>query len=170
MIPLMPCGWMTYQRPESSTMFYSIASFEMNAKEDLAKAIADHWQAAGVAKTVFFDYGGLKDTADYVLSTRLNQLKYKGYLISYGLSVEGPLLWFFGFPGGHSRVDLDLALDLQDKAGKSVWQKRISEEWSVTQGLYYNMGRDMEGAALCLRRGLDAAISDPALQNALSKR
>jgi hypothetical protein len=167
LIPVMPCGWGTYERPEGKVLV-SIGSFEMNAKEDIAKAIAKHWQAAGVAKTVFFDSGGLKDTTDYVLSTRLNRLEYKGVVISYGLSACGPLLSFFGLPAGHSRVNLDMSLDLQDKAGKSVWKKQISEEWGVTQGFYYNMGRDMMGAAICLRRGLDAA-NDASLQDAISK-
>jgi hypothetical protein len=155
MIPVMPFGWVDYHRPEAAKMFFSIADFRARIDEDLPKAIATHLQQAGIAKNVFFDYGGLADTADYVLRIEVLESKYHGRLISYGLSVYGPILWFIGLPGGTSSTTLDLKLNLVNKAGETIWSENLKQEWSVTQGLYYGMGRDMEGLALSLQSGLE---------------
>lgn len=160
MVPLMPYGWVDYNRPESATMFFSITKFDCNISEDIAKAIADHFQQAGVAKTVFFDYGGLADTADYTLHSTIKNSIYKGKMYSYCLSVFGPCLWIFGLPAGQSRVDLEINLELKDKQGNVVWNDILKGSWKTTQGMYYNMGRDMEGLARSLQQSLDYTLTN----------
>jgi hypothetical protein len=34
----------------------------------------------------------------------------------------------------------------------------IKEKWGITQGLYYEIGRDMEGLALSLQNGLQEIL------------
>ena len=155
LIPLMPYGWCEYNRPEASRMFFSIASFELDVKEDVAKAIAEHLQQAGLAKRVFFDYGGLVETADYVLETDVKRSTYRGKVISYGLSAYGPLLWFFGLPGGTSRVELEIDMRMRNRSGTEVWSHTLTGNSRVVQSLYYNMGEDMEGVAVSLQEGLE---------------
>lgn len=158
LIPVVPFGWVDYNRPEAAKMFFSINEFRARVDEDLPKAIAKHLQEAGIARNIFFDYGGLSSSADYVLKTEILETKYHGRLISYGLSVYGPLLWFFGLPGGTSNISLVLKMDLENKNGETVWSEKIDQEWGVTQGLYYEMGRDMEGLAISLQNGLQEVL------------
>jgi hypothetical protein len=91
-------------------------------------------------------------------------------VISYGLSVYGPLLWFFGLPAGTSNVNLVIDLTLKDRRGKVVWTETLASQGGFTQGLYYNMGRDMEGLARGLQTTLDAALRRQALPPAGSAR
>ncbi len=158
MIPVMPLGWATYERPEAAQMFMSIASYDSSPYEDIPKAIAQHLKESRYAKTVFFDYGGLAETADYVLQTELRTARYDGKIFSYGLSVYGPLLWIFGLPAGASDVTLALEFVLLDKAGEVVWRESVEETGGYVQGLYYNMGQDMEWLPRCVQRGLDRAL------------
>ncbi len=59
-----------------------------------------------------------------VLST-----KYDGYLFSYGLSVYGPLLWFFFFPATYVSNDLGLQLQLVDmKTQQVLWEESYKKE------------------------------------------
>lgn len=170
LIPLAPFGFVDYYRPEAARTFFSIADFRARMDEDLSKAIAKHLQQAGVARNVFFDYGGLANTADYVLKTEILESTYHGRVISYGLSAFGPLLWFIGLPGGTSGTELILKLDLENKERKTIWSKQINQQWEVTQGLYYNMGRDMEGLAISLQNGLLNVLSNDPPNIAMSLR
>jgi len=157
-VPLMPFGWVDYYRPEASRTFNTIGMFNMDMEEDLAQAIAFHWQEAGVAKRVFFDFGGMVDQVDYVLESTLKESHYHGKIFTYGLSFIGPVLWVVGLPTGHSKVKFNLQLELKDRNGDVVWRDSIVENWSIIQGLYYNKGRDMEGLSINLQRGLDKSL------------
>jgi hypothetical protein len=158
LLPLCPIGWVTYERPEASQMFMSIREYRMDAREDLSKAIAMHLEKAGVAKTVFFDQGGLAGQADYVLTPRVSETKYKGKIYSYGISVLCPYLWLLGLPAGSSKVDLSLDLLLRGKDGQDIWKATVTGQTSLLQGFYYGWGRDMEGLSQEVQRGLEREL------------
>jgi hypothetical protein len=160
MIPLMPFGWVNYERPEAASMFNTIREFDANLTEDIPKAIAQHLQRAGYARDVFFDYGANAPSADYTLETDLRETRYEGKIYSYGLSVFGPLLWLIGLPAGSSHVTLTLDLRLKDAAGQDVWTQVLHAREGRVQGLYYGWGRDMEGLARALQGSLGRLVGD----------
>jgi hypothetical protein len=157
-VPLFPFGWVTYERPEAASTFISIRQFNMNASEDIAKAIAQHIERAGYVKSAFFDYGGGISQADYVLETDLRSTRYEGSLYTYCISIMGAYLWFFGLPAGSSTVDLWIDLRLKNLNGNTVWSHSFKGSHDFVQGLYYGFGRDMEPLALSLQAGLDEAL------------
>jgi len=158
LVPLAPWGPVNFDRPESAVMFVTIGRFDSKIPEELSKAVAQHMKMAGVAQSVFFDYGGGTDKADYTLEIDLTKSQYHGRVLTYGLSVLGPLPWFVGFPVGTSEVLLTMNLKLKDRTGQTVWSQTVDQQWQVVQGMYYNMGRDMEGLARSLQSGLDETL------------
>ena len=113
MIPVMPCGWQTFDAPEGSPMHMTTGQW-LNYKptEDYAKALAEDLQKTGLFTDAFFDY---RSTAsDYAVKGKIVSTKYHGVIFSYGLSVYGPLLWVFGFPAATASNELALELSLVD--------------------------------------------------------
>lgn len=157
-IPLVPYGTIKYDRPEASRMFMTIGSFEMEACEDVSKAVATHFQKAGFARNVFFDYGGLRDQADYTIEIDMRKMQYEGRLYTYCVSFLAGYLHIFGIPMGKSMVHLDMDMTMYDRDGNKVWEHEVKDDWSIKQGLYYGNGRDMEGVADTLYTGLNDAV------------
>lgn len=123
MIPAFPCGWQTYNTPEGVPMHITSAMW-MNYKptEDYAKALAEDLRKTGLFAEASFDYS--KGNGDYIVSAKILNTRYKGYVISYGLSVYGPMLWLFGFPAGTVSNELTVELSLADpKTNKSLFSK-----------------------------------------------
>lgn len=161
LIPLSPGGYGTYERPDAARMFNTIAAFEFTPAEDLAKAAAYSLRKSNLFADAFFTYGGEKDKADFLLKGRIYSTTYNGFMITYGLSIEGPLLWLFGLPAGNSHNELDLELTLTDaQTGRSVWSKRSKLETSVVQGLYYNFGHDVRGYSKLMQDIMNDSIND----------
>ena len=114
MIPGIPgFGWANYDVPEGQAMHMN-SGLWVNYKpsEDYAKALAQELEEAKVFKEAYFDFK--KGDSDYVIKGTILSTKYKGTLISYGLSVYGPLLWLVGFPAGTVSNELSLALSCVD--------------------------------------------------------
>jgi len=161
MIPLSPGGFCTYQRPDAARMFNSIVQFEFSPSEDLAKAAALSLRNSQLFSDAFFTFGGDKERADFVLEGELTDATYHGTLITYGLSVYGPLLWFFGLPCGTSSNDLTIGMSLKEvSSGKVVWSRRFTETDRVVQGLYYNMGHDVIAYSTMTQNMLNQAVKD----------
>jgi curli biogenesis system outer membrane secretion channel CsgG len=122
-IPIMPFGWQTLNSPEGITM-HTTSGMWLNYKptEDYPKALAEDLRNTGLFSDAFFDFR--KSTSDYAVKGKIISTKYKGTIISYGLSVYGPLLWFVGFPSGTTYNDLSLDLSLVDsKSNKVIFSK-----------------------------------------------
>lgn len=167
-IPLMPWGWIEHERPEAARQFLSIGEFQADLREDIPKAIAQHWGEAGIARVVSFDQGLLADYADYKLKTTLNKTTYYGRSISYCLSFFAGYIHIFGMPSGSFNVRTDIDLILEDKSGKEVWGGKIKDDHFMWASIYYNYGADMEGLALSLQKGLEALA--PEVVEALAAR
>ena len=122
-IPLMPCGWQHLNSPEGIQMHMN-STMWVNYKptEDYPKALAEDLRNTGLFSDAFFDFR--RESGDYAVKGKILNTKYDGYLISYGLSIEGPLLWIIGFPCGSTRNELSLELSLVDaKTDKTIFSK-----------------------------------------------
>ncbi len=160
MIPLVPYATAHVDRPEAVERFMTMGKFQFNAREDIPKAVAQHFQEAGIAKSVFFDYGGGVTSADYVLETELIETRWDAWMTFYMLGPPGDLLWWLGLPAGSSSFHLHLNLRLKDKSEKVVWESSVIEDWKIYQSLYYNLRRDTEGIAITLQSGLDRMLAE----------
>ena len=161
LIPLMPFGYVNYERPDAARMFNSIGQFDFTPSEDLAKAAALSLRESNLFKDAFFTFGGDKDRADLVFEGEIISTTYRGTRWTYGLSIEGPLLWTIGLPLGTSRNDLALKLVVKDiSTGKPLWEKTYERESKIIQGLYYNLGHDVRGYSYMTQDIMNDAVED----------
>ena len=144
LIPLMPFGYGVYERPDAARMFNTVSEFEFNPSEDLAKAAALSLRESRLFKDAFFTFGGEKDKAELLFEGEIISTTYHGTMWTYGLSIEGPLLWIFGLPAGTSRNDLAMKMVVTDQStGKRLWEKTYEKSDKIIQGLYYRYGHDV---------------------------
>lgn len=157
LIPLMPFGQAQYTRPDSARMFNTIAEFEFNPSEDLAKAVVTSLRRSNIFENVFFTYGGQE--TDLLIKGNILSTDYEGKIYSYGLSVYGPLLWFFGLPCGSSNNKINLELYLNKADTKELlWSYSFDKERRVVQGLYYSWGYDVKAYSDIMEEGMNEAI------------
>ena len=119
MIPLVPYSSATYSVPEGQQMHVTSGLWtNYKPTEDFAKALASELQNAHMFKEVYFDFK--KGSSDVVVRGKILSTKYEGTIISYGLSVEGPLLWFLGLPSGTVTNELSVELSCVDSKSDQV--------------------------------------------------
>ncbi len=161
LVPLMPFGWIDYDRPDGARMFMTIAEFDCDASEDLAKAAAFSLRKSGLFQDAFFTFGGDKEKADYLLEAELFSSHYKGTLYSYGVSVFCPYLWFFGLPAGSSYNELTMTLTMTDlSTGRPIWEKKYDVNRKTIQGFYYNWGDDVRAYSGLMQDIMNDAVKD----------
>jgi hypothetical protein len=164
LIPLVPFGWMTFDTPEGPDKHLTSGEWNFRPPEDIAKAIAQDLQNLGLFREAFFGYR--PSDGDLILRSQLHSTRYNAKMLSYGLSIEGPLLWFIGLPVGTYSNELRLELRLEDRAtGKLVWSGGV-EELDGGAVWLYALGADFHYDSL-LKRGLRRAFAD--LESQLAK-
>jgi hypothetical protein len=171
-IPGVPFGWMTYERPEAARTFNSLVEYRFQLDEDLGKAATRSFEESKIFRRAYFTLGGDLSEADLVLRGTARRTRYYGRVISYCLSFYGPLLWYFGLPAGTSTNDVEIVLSLQDKSSRELWSYHFTDSASITQGLYYNFGNDAMNFSVLTQEAMNAALRDltqrmPAIQIAL---
>lgn len=145
LIPLVPYGYMRYDQPEAGSMYLTHASYQIRPSEDLAKALVADIKNSGMFEEVFYTEREKPD-AELAIEGTISSTNYDGKLITYCLSVYGPLLWFFGLPAGHATNTLALDVQLVSiKDGEVIWKNSYSKELKKTIGLYYNWGEEFSG-------------------------
>jgi hypothetical protein len=167
LIPLMPFSWINYDRPDGANGFLFHDSYNFRPPEDLAHAAVTELQQDKFFEEVFFTERAHEPNVDLVLTGQIDEARYDAKVISYGLSVEGPLLWLFGFPAGTTHNGLRLTITLRrarDAQSPPLWSYTITGDWGATVGCYYNWGADFDGMPLILKNGLHNAMSDLATQ------
>jgi hypothetical protein len=174
LIPLMPFGWLDYERPEAAHMFMTISSFGFDLDEDLGKAATRSLTDSTLFKRAYFTLGGELREADVVFQGVARSTRYDGKIYSYGLSVVGPLLWIFGLPLGSSKVSIDYGFELADRNGNIVWTHDFRGARSVVQGHYYNWGTDMLALSQLTQEALDSTMASldealPSIEMKLSR-
>jgi len=141
-IPLMPFGWQNLNSPEGIQMHITSGMW-INYKptEDYPKALAEDLKKTGLFSDAFFDFRA--SASDYSVKGKILNTKYRGTIISYGLSVYGPLLWIVGFPCGTSHNDLALELSLVDsKSNKVLFTKEYNATPRGNVSFLYYMAND----------------------------
>jgi hypothetical protein len=158
LIPLFPCGWGNYDRPDAARSFPTILEFEVTPTEDLPKATATSLRRSNLFKEAAFSHR--KEATDYTLAGRIKTFAYRGKVWSWGLSVYGSYLWVLGAPAAVSENEIEVELELLDKNGKIVWEYTIRKANSMWQWLYYRFGHDCKMFAILYQDGMNAALTD----------
>lgn len=158
LVPLFPYGWADYERPDAAAMFASIAKYDVTPAEDLAKATATSLRRSGLFTDAFFTMGGEKDRADFVVSGRIKVMRHSGKMLTYGLSVFGPLLWYVGAPAAKCDNVIALELEMRNKEGKIVWECTIDRQDALWIWLYHRMGWDCKAFASMYQDAMNAAL------------
>lgn len=143
MIPLVPFGWCDYSTPEGGSMkLNSSTVWLFKPTEDLAKAAAEELQASSLFKEVF--YTQRASEGDLIFLGTVNSTRYSGTTISYGLSVYGPLLWFFGLPCGSIHNELEVRFNLVDRDNKVLWSNEYKRNYDKSPVIFYSLPSDFQ--------------------------
>jgi hypothetical protein len=137
----MPFGYQDLNQPEGQNMHIMSGLWQFKPTEDIAKALAAELQSRHIFRDAFFTFR--ESDAELVLQGTLKSTRYNGKLITYGLSVYGPMLWFFGFPAGAVSNELTLKLRLVDRSSQnSIWEKEYRGQHDTGAFWIYAMPED----------------------------
>jgi hypothetical protein len=144
MLPLAPFGYQNLSSPETTVRHVNSGLWvNFNPKDDFAKAMVEELNVSGKFKDVFFS-NSIKDS-EYYISGELLITDYNGKLISYGLSIYGPLLWYIGFPATYVSNDLEVKLSLMDsKSKKVIFTKTYKASNYSKVGWIYSLPNDFQ--------------------------
>jgi hypothetical protein len=141
-LPLSPFGYQNLSSPETVQMHANSGLWiNFNPKEDFAKALVEELNASGAFREVFFSTS-TRDS-EYYISGEIVSTDYNAKLFSYGLSIYGPLLWYFGLPATHVANDLEVKLSLMNsKTRKEVFTKNYRADHYGKTGWIYSLPSD----------------------------
>jgi len=135
LIPLMPYGWQDLKTPEGVQMHLNSGLWLFRPAEDFAKAIAEELNNSRIFKEVFFT--NRPSEGDLIFKGEIKSMAYDGKMITYCLSVYGPVLWLIGFPATYIQNTLGLALQLVDsKTNEVLWQATYEKKEAHTSWIY----------------------------------
>lgn len=155
LIPLVPFGTISYDRPDGANGFLFHASYNFRPSEDFARAVVEELKQNNYFDEVFVTQRQNEPAVDLIISGKIKEAKYNGKLISYGLSAYGPMLWFVGLPAGTTHNAINLSLEMRRASDNVVvWTHDIKGEWDKTVGMYYNWAADFDGYPVILSEGL----------------
>jgi len=160
LVPILPAfGWCNYSTPETAPAHITTGAWaNYRPVDDYAKALAQELEAANLFKEAFYDTK--KGESDFVIQGKILDTTYKGTIISYGLSVYGPMLWIFGLPAGTCSNELALQIDCVERAtNKTVFSKTYTADKYKKTFWIYNLANDFEYAAL-LKSVYKQAVED----------
>lgn len=158
-VPLVPYGTAHYDRPEDADYFYSIDGFDSNLSEDLSQAVAKHMEHSGFVSRAVFDFGEETDEADLICEIEIHEASLDFRRLTYGLSILSYPLYLLGLPAAHQDLNMVLDLRLKKPDGRLIWAGHMHDHWRVSQGFYYNRGKDINGFAIMLQRNLEDMLS-----------
>lgn len=162
LIPLVPFGTANFETPEGVQQHVTSGLWQFRPDEDFAQAVAEEIENARVFRETFVS--NRASDGDLVLMGEIASTKYEGKMISYGLSVYGPLLWFIGLPAATVSNQLELRLRLaRTPDDPPLWTHTIIGEVGGTSWLYA-MKPDFQYDEL-LKQGMQEAI--PSLAKAV---
>jgi hypothetical protein len=167
--PLVPCGWITYERPETARgadeMFptqndpKAVRFFAMNPARDLPTAVAAELRRTNLFPNAEFRADRVGGKGAWTLSVTINRFAWTVANWTYGLSVFGGIPAYFGAPYAHSLVRIDLDLVLRDPAGAPVWTGKVAGDLRKEHRLYHHFGFDVRDFARLPARELAGAIA-----------
>lgn len=160
LVPVVPFGWMDYDRPELASSFMTVSAYTADPTEDFPQALVKSLKEANLFQEVFFTYGSDLEKADLLMAGEVVSTHYNGKYWSWCLSVVGSELGaVFGLPKYTSENKIEINLAIKNVKGeRNLWAYTFAKSWSINQGYYYKRGRDMEGYPQLLQEGLTRAI------------
>lgn len=161
MIPLFPFGWADFETPEGVQRHVTSGLWQFRPSDDFARAIAEEVENARIFREAFVS--NRASEGDLVLLCKIRSTKYEGKILSYGLSVYGPLLWLIGLPAAtaSNQIEIELAL-AKNPSSPPIWSHVIRGQKSHTSWIYV-MRPDFEYDVL-LKEGIKEAM--PSLKEA----
>jgi len=161
LIPLMPFGWHTMRHPEQSGEFATLSQFDFSPAEDLAVASAISLRTSNLFAKVERVRDPNKCDCTYLWKTKLRNTYYRGYILTYCLSVFIPPFWVIGFPDGLSTAELDVDFELVERAtGRVVWSFRNELGDSLWHWLYARVGADADLYARMMKYAMARSLAD----------
>lgn len=157
LLPLMPYGWVTYDRPEAAGIFLTVDSFEFTPSEELAKAAALSLRRSNLFKDAFFTFGGEKEKAELVLYGTILSTRYDGCIWSYGTSIACPYIWMLGAPCGTVENTLAVRFELK-RGGDSIWSYSGVKKEKTLLGVYYHYGDDCRAYSGMMQQIMNEAL------------
>ncbi|MCG6142762.1 hypothetical protein [Leptospira mtsangambouensis] len=73
---------------------------------------------------------------DYTIHGVLNKSYCERNIYTYGLSIYGVLLWYFGAPAMSNECEIDLKIFFNDSKNKQLFSKTYSKKQSLNVGFY----------------------------------
>ena len=92
LVPLVPFGFVSYERPGAARFFNTLREYDFTLDEDLAKAAARSCEISGLFKRAYFTSGGETREADYLLEASVERFHYDGKILTYGVLFGGQLM------------------------------------------------------------------------------
>lgn len=148
LIPLMPLGWANLNIPEGQQMhIFSGLWTNYKPTEDYAKALAEEMGSAKIFEEAYFDFK--KGNSDIIIRGKILNTRYEGTILSYGLSVYGPLLWLVGFPAGTASNQLSVEMNCVDaKSNEVIFSKIYTAAPYEEIGWIYAMPNDFNYSSM----------------------
>jgi hypothetical protein len=161
MIPLMPYGYIQYDRPEQAEMMMTVEKFNFAPAVELARAAAYSLKHSGAFADVLMSAGsGTKTDADYEFNGIIISTRYTGKPFSYGLMSAGPFLWMVGLPAGNAVNRLTLYFSLSEASGKLIWDFAYSGDEYTLLWLYGNAGKGVRMYSRLMATAMNLALED----------
>ena len=158
-IPLVPYCSSSYSQPENANGFLTEAAYNFRPSDDLAEATTIELRQTGMFKDVFVTNRSSDPSAQLTVRGTIDSTQWDGSKYSYLLGPYGSLLWVFGLPIGSAENNLRIKLDLVERAtGQPLWSTDINQNYSITEGLYYNYAADFAYPQM-YRTGMEAAVA-----------
>jgi hypothetical protein len=165
-IPLSPFGYQDLNCPEGES-HHANSGLWVNFKptEDFPKALAEDLRNTHLFADAFFDFR--QASGDYCVKGKIINTKYEGRIISYGLSIEGPLLWLLGLPATWTQNELSIEMSLVDvKTKKTIFSKTYTADPRSGCSWIYCMNNDFRYAEMLAVLNKQFCLD---VENALSK-
>ena len=163
MIPLMPYGYIQYDRPENAEMMMTVEKFNFAPAVELARAAAYSLKHSGAFADVLLPAGSGTDAAaaDYEFNGVVISTYYMGKPFSYGLMSAGPFLWMVGLPAGNTVNRLTLYFTLREVAsGNVIWDFAYSGDEYTLLWLYGNAGKGVRMYPRLMAAAMNLALED----------
>lgn len=158
-IPLVPYCSSSYSQPENANGFLTEAAYNFRPSDDLAEATTIELRQTGMFKDVFVTNRISDPTAQLTVRGTIDSTQWDGSEYSYLLGPYGSLLWIFGLPIGSAQNNLRIKLELVERAGgQQLWSTDINQDYSITEGIYYNYAADFAYPQM-YRTGMESAVA-----------
>ncbi len=159
--PLMPFGWVSYDRPEHGKAMMNTANYKHDMIASLANAVAVSFDTSRIFNSTYAsrDINDLK--GDLILDAEIYTARFDAKLISYGLTFVSPVLWVVGLPATYLDSQLDMKLRLYHRSTeKIVWEYPIKVEESGCRWAYGRTSEEIEIFPKMVREALNKAIPE----------